>query len=639
MSKKPATEILVHITAPSRSTDDARYRALASAYHDFEPTTRTSVFTKTISPNVVPNNQAVTRLQSVQVGSRSLGPSTQPHQIIRSSGVAGFVDTPVLSWRDVANNLGSPRLRMRRNGQHSQISQPSQYTQQATQTSQLSWKPPPSIVEDSLPDNNVTLSQFCTPTRLLEDYLNPSDSSQSLIASPVVERVPPRRVQESTAAPVQSHYEGDSTFPTISPISQRRQMGNPMSRIAHPPPDSSIQANSQEHVKEDGTQGTPSSPVNMTNGPNVPALSESDSSCHQFGRSISATQSSPRGQTSADPRAKIIPLSPVVNANRKCRRPSSSRDSEFMIASSQPAVHEQVSPAETSVTKEPRKRQLSLPSPRTESEPPPTKRRRTSLEPASAPPRKLRRISPEPASPSAPALPSRAVIGPAASSTSSTAPSSSANPTSTSSSGHHLVRSTSDIGPRQDALKSHVISEHSARLSSVLEIYSPQPPTSDHLFDLFSCENNEQEPNDDDTSLITPILAKLASDLNLPKRFRPSLRTRDLRPYERGYWLVDCTSWDRELKESFWLFLADYLDRGHAGWGVWCTRDEGFTRLRMYCWGAIVGHIYLAMYIMSKRQVLYTGMEWVDGDGEVVIRMDARPRAVKALEAGVAKGK
>lgn len=94
-------------------------------------------------------------------------------------------------------------------------------------------------------------------------------------------------------------------------------------------------------------------------------------------------------------------------------------------------------------------------------------------------------------------------------------------------------------------------------------------------------------------------------------------------------------SWDRELKESCWSFLADYLGGGAAGWGIWCTRDEGFTRLRMYCWGAVVGHMHLVLYIMSKREVLYTGMEWVDADGEVVIRMEPRPRPVKATGVGM----
>ena len=369
MSKKPATEILVHITAPSRSKDDAAYRVLANAYLDFEPTTRTSVFSKTFSPNDLVN-QAVARPQSI--GNRPLGPSTQPNQIIRSSGVAGFIETPVLSWRDAANNLGSPKLRMRHD-KPSQNSQP-------TQISQLSWQPPPSVVEDSLPDNNVTLSQFCTPTRLLEDYLHPGNSSQSYL-SPVVERAP--KAQPSTAAPVQSRYEGDSTFPTISHISQRRQVDGHESRIASPLPDSSLQRNNKGLLAQNG-KGVSRSPVAAAEQPHFSAASGRDSTCRQVSRCISTTTGgSPERQTRLDPRATVIPLSPLVNGNNKRRRPSSSRDSEFMIASSQPAAEEQVPPAETIITKGPSKPSLS--SPGTEFEPPPTKRHRVSTEPASAP--------------------------------------------------------------------------------------------------------------------------------------------------------------------------------------------------------------------------------------------------------------
>lgn len=599
MSKKPATEILVHITAPSRSKDDRTYRALANAYLDFEPTTRTSVFSKTISPNVVAK-QAVARPQSVATG--STGPSTQLNQIIRSSGVAGFIETPVLSWRDAANNLASPSLRMRQDERHDEPSQ----------NSQFSWQPPPSVVQDSLPDNNVTLSQFCTPTRLLEDYLHPSDSSQSLL-SPVVERAP--RVQQPTAAPVQTQYEGGSTFPTISHISQRRQVDGLESQIVLPQPNTSSQENGPGREAEDDVQ-TLYPQVNTAKELHVSAPPERDSSCGQVSKQRSTTKSLPksslRRQTPADPRTNVIPLSPAVNANNKRRRSlPSSRDSEFTIVSSQPAAQEQVLPRANTIISDggggpSNKPSLSSSPPHTESEPSPTKRRRTSPEPAPTP-----------------APSSRAA-----------APSSSANLTPTKSPGKPLARSSSDIGPHQGAIKSHQLAERNTCLSSVLELHSPSPETLDFEFDLSSAEIREGEEATDDTSLITHVLAKLAADLNLAKRFRPSLQTRSLRPYERGYWLVDCTLWDHELKESCWLFLADYLDSGAAGWGIWCKRDEGFTQLRMYCWGGVVGHMYLVLYVISRREVLTTGTEWVDGDGEVVIRVEAKPRPGVGIPSG-----
>jgi len=128
--------------------------------------------------------------------------------------------------------------------------------------------------------------------------------------------------------------------------------------------------------------------------------------------------------------------------------------------------------------------------------------------------------------------------------------------------------------------------------------------------------------------MITDVLASLARELDLEKRFQPESRTRDLRPLERGYWLVDCAGWDAGLKRSAWVFLADYLGKGAAGWGTSCRRDEGFSWIRLYCWGCVVGHMYLVLYLMSKRRVLYSGASWVGGDGKPVVVMGARPAPV-----------
>lgn len=43
---------------------------------------------------------------------------------------------------------------------------------------------------------------------------------------------------------------------------------------------------------------------------------------------------------------------------------------------------------------------------------------------------------------------------------------------------------------------------------------------------------------------------------------------------------------------------------------------------RIYCWGDVVGHIYLLLYLVSERRVKGTGARWVDGGGELVIVME-----------------
>lgn len=83
------------------------------------------------------------------------------------------------------------------------------------------------------------------------------------------------------------------------------------------------------------------------------------------------------------------------------------------------------------------------------------------------------------------------------------------------------------------------------------------------------------------------------------------------------------------------------------GWGVWCCRGEaeadaeahqddgdGYSRkvgegepgggedmVKVFCWGEVVKEIYLLLYVASKSRVRKAGLRWVDGRGEVVVRM------------------
>lgn len=149
-------------------------------------------------------------------------------------------------------------------------------------------------------------------------------------------------------------------------------------------------------------------------------------------------------------------------------------------------------------------------------------------------------------------------------------------------------------------------------MPDTLEILSPPPATGQAWL----------RPED----VITEVLAKLARELDLGRRFQPERQTRPLRPFERGYWRVDCGGWGPALRRDAWAFLADYVGRrGAAGWGVSVRRDAAFERLRLYCWGCAVGHMYLVLYLVSRRQVLYSGMEWIAADGEAVVVMGKRP--------------
>ena len=180
-----------------------------------------------------------------------------------------------------------------------------------------------------------------------------------------------------------------------------------------------------------------------------------------------------------------------------------------------------------------------------------------------------------------------------------------------------LARSSSDFGPgrQQEESVRLGLSQGTREVWEGLQICSPEPPTSCRTLD--------------GPALITPTLEKLANDLHIEKRYRPKVQTRDVRPFERGYWLLDCSTWKDSLKKTAWGFLANYVGTGVAGWGIWCTRDRDFTKIRLYCWGAVVGHMYLLLYLASVRNILYTGSTWVGADGGVVVTMGARSRTSK----------
>ncbi|KAF4462747.1 hypothetical protein FALBO_10440 [Fusarium albosuccineum] len=162
-----------------------------------------------------------------------------------------------------------------------------------------------------------------------------------------------------------------------------------------------------------------------------------------------------------------------------------------------------------------------------------------------------------------------------------------------------LVRSSSDTGPSLSARNSQA-----AQLSTSLEIRPPSPPVG--VEDV------------DPTDLISEKFAKLARDLS--SRYRPSPK-RPMIPFERGYWLLDCTSWSPEIRFNTWVFLSNYLNNGLAGWGTWCRRDKTHDWIRLYSWGHVAKHTYLLLYLASERQLKTTGASWYGADGEVVLEV------------------
>ncbi|KJR84418.1 uncharacterized protein SPSK_08912 [Sporothrix schenckii 1099-18] len=152
-------------------------------------------------------------------------------------------------------------------------------------------------------------------------------------------------------------------------------------------------------------------------------------------------------------------------------------------------------------------------------------------------------------------------------------------------------------------------------LDQTVRIISPDPPV--------SCEHL------DPAALVTDKMAKLASDLDLERRYRPSPSpdSRAVRPFERGYWRLSTASWPATVRQQAWSFLKTYIGAGDAGWSVWCSRDPApHTWLRLSCFAATAGHTYLILYLASQRHILATGAVWLDASGTPTITVPPRKR-------------
>lgn len=171
-----------------------------------------------------------------------------------------------------------------------------------------------------------------------------------------------------------------------------------------------------------------------------------------------------------------------------------------------------------------------------------------------------------------------------------------------------LMRSTSDTGPMlpSSIVPSSISSSHPSLVecSNSLEMHSASPPIG--IISL--------NPAD----FVSDKMAKLGKDM--AHRWCPEAK-RDIDPLERGYWLVDCATWSPEDRLYTWTFVCNYLRKGQAGWGTWCRRDGNHGWIRLYCWGHVAQHMYLMLYLASKRLMKKTGASWYGPDGQLALHV------------------
>jgi hypothetical protein len=64
---------------------------------------------------------------------------------------------------------------------------------------------------------------------------------------------------------------------------------------------------------------------------------------------------------------------------------------------------------------------------------------------------------------------------------------------------------------------------------------------------------------------------------------------------------------------------------GRLGWGVTLHREPAkgheLGLVRLYCWGEIVEHIWLALWLCSDGKISAFGSKWVDAGEKLVVEI------------------
>ena len=172
------------------------------------------------------------------------------------------------------------------------------------------------------------------------------------------------------------------------------------------------------------------------------------------------------------------------------------------------------------------------------------------------------------------------------------------------------------------------------------------------------------------TTHVTPLLAKVTAGAGL-NEFRPAFIARDVRVSERGHWqffvrlaersetvgsrqhsqpclkLLGSTTrgkrsdgtisedlpsinpsnfamWTEDELVLMWDNVTTFIERGKVGLDTWMVKESAdgiLWRIRIFTWGEIVAHVWFLLYTFSNKLTGEMPMEWIAGDGTVVVQM------------------
>ncbi|KAH7399420.1 hypothetical protein BKA66DRAFT_451768 [Pyrenochaeta sp. MPI-SDFR-AT-0127] len=124
-------------------------------------------------------------------------------------------------------------------------------------------------------------------------------------------------------------------------------------------------------------------------------------------------------------------------------------------------------------------------------------------------------------------------------------------------------------------------------------------------------------------SQVTRCLATVK--LENPTRFKVSKRVYSPKFDDRGHWTVNCSKWPAKLQQEFWSALHNHIVSGRLGWGTTLHQESTSSRrlgqVKLYCWGEVVEHMWLVLWLCSKGRVSGSRSNWVDADGEAILEV------------------
>ena len=136
---------------------------------------------------------------------------------------------------------------------------------------------------------------------------------------------------------------------------------------------------------------------------------------------------------------------------------------------------------------------------------------------------------------------------------------------------------------------------------------------------------------------LTPYLLIAPNNLPLAEYYVPLSTVRPIHPLNRGYWHIPITSFALDIKASFWDFMKQFVEEGRAGWDAALVLEEGGSGswgellegeegqglvVKVFCWGEVVGHLWLILWVASQRRIKGVGATWRSVTEEVIVTME-----------------